>query len=162
MLFLVASPHETKEGIQMEKIICLTPYKELHGGKKSIYDYIVEGYSVPQKVIEYLKTRKLYCMSPGVYHHPFKEDSTLLGPYLYCDDNKYCWDRDTWKYVVKYGLSLPQEFIDYVMSETGTAYLQNYQKGGETWANEISSMKERRNMLCMLPDDAGEIDIKDF
>ncbi|MBD5087360.1 MAG: hypothetical protein HDT30_00895 [Clostridiales bacterium] len=146
----------------MEKYICLTPYKEIRGGEKSIYDYVKEGYSVPEKVIKYLKTTKPYVMSPGVYKHPFKENSTLLGPYLYYDGIKYCWDRDTWKYIKKYGLTLPKEFIDYVMSEAGTAYLQSCQESEESWSNVISGMKESKNMFCMLSNDAEDEDIKDF
>lgn len=146
----------------MEEYICLTPYKEILGGDKSIYDYVKAGYSVPAKVIAYLKTTKPYIMSPGIYNHPFKENTALLGPYWYCDGNQYCWDRDTWKYVVKYGLTLPQDFIDYVMSEAGTTYLQSCQESGETWSDVISGMKAGENRLCLLPDDAGDGNIIDF
>lgn len=106
--------------------ICITPYKENHGGLESIYDNIQEGYEVPQKVIRYLKTTNPYMMSPGIYKHPFK-NMDLLGPYWYCDD-KYYWDRDTWKYVIKYGLKLPQDFIDHVMSDKGTEFLERCEK----------------------------------
>ncbi len=47
----------------------------------------------------------------------------MPGPYLYTDDD-HCWDSNTWKYVLKYGLQLSQEFIDYVMSEKGTKFLE--------------------------------------
>ena len=107
------------------RFICITPYKELLLGNLSIYDYIEAGYTVPEKVISYLKTTQPFFMSPGVYPHPFYEDKTLLGPYTYCDD-KYYWDGDTWKYVEKYGLRLPEEFIQHVMSEEGYKYMEKY------------------------------------
>lgn len=68
------------------RMICLTPFKEIHGGNESIYDYVEKGYSVPDKVIAYLRTAKPFLASPGIYEHPFKEGVTLLGPYLYTDD----------------------------------------------------------------------------
>ena len=105
------------------KKINITPFKEIKGGEFSIYDYIEEGYAVPEKVIEYLQTREPQLMSPGVYSHPFKEGETLLGPYRY-GDGKYCWDRDTWKYVLKYHVKLPQDFIEHVLAEEGTAFLK--------------------------------------
>ena len=107
---------------KLPRLICLTPYKEIKGGDESIYDHVREGYTVPDKVIAYLKMAKPYVMCLGIYEHPFKEGVTLLGPYWY-QDGTYSWDRDTWKYVVKYGLELPQEFIDHVMSEEGTRFM---------------------------------------
>jgi hypothetical protein len=54
-------------------------------GTKSIYDYVKEGYSVSNQVIEYLKTTKPFYMSPGIYDHPFRPGVELLGPYTYTD-----------------------------------------------------------------------------
>ena len=43
-----------------DSLICLTPYRELMGGKdKSIYDFVQEDYSAPDKVIAYLKTKAI-------------------------------------------------------------------------------------------------------
>lgn len=42
----------------MENIVakvCLTPFEELRQGDESIYDWVEEGYTVPAKVIAYLK-----------------------------------------------------------------------------------------------------------
>lgn len=39
-------------------------------------------------------------------------------------DGKYSGDGDTWKPVVKYGLTLPQSFIDHVMSDEVTAFIE--------------------------------------
>lgn len=104
-------------------MICITPFKEIKGGTESIYDYVEEGYTVPEKVIAYLRTTKPFLLSPGIYEHPFKKDIQLLGPYLYTDD-RYYWDRDTWEYVVKYHVRLPEDFINHVMSIEGTAFIE--------------------------------------
>ena len=97
------------------------PYKEIKGGEESIYDHVDETFAVPQKVIAYLQTTQPHVVCLGMYKHPFKE-MELSGPYWY-NDGEYCWDRDTWKYVLKYHVTLPQDFIDKVMSEKGTAFL---------------------------------------
>lgn len=73
-----------KENIKkLPRLICLTPYKEIKGGDESIYDHVREGYTVPDKVIAYLKMTKSYVMCLEIYEHPFKEGVTLAGPYLY-------------------------------------------------------------------------------
>ena len=148
--------------MEMDGSICLSPYKELNFGDKSIHDFVQEGYTAPDKVIAYLmKIRKPCLMSPGVYEHPFKPGTKLLGPYL-CTDGKHIWDRDLWKYVVKYHVTLPQEFIDYVMSGEGDAVLNEYLDQPDTWADVFQKMRERDNGHCIRPDDAGDKDIDDF
>ena len=64
--------------------------------------------------------------------------------------------------MVKYHVTLPQEFIDYVMSGEGDAVLNEYQDQPDTWADVFQKMRERDNVNCMLPDDAGDMDIDDF
>ena len=152
------SHEERKRRAQM---ICLTPYKELSSGEESIHDHIREGYKVPDKVIAYLRTTKPYAVCMGIYDHPFKEGTTLLGPYYYTDD-KYYWDRDTWKYVVKYGLELPQAFIDHVMSEEGTKFIEQQIEENESWSDTIKQWKKQKGLLCLMPDDAGDKDLEDF
>ncbi len=120
-----------------------------------------EGYTVPDKVIAYLRTTKPFMMSPGVYKHPFRDGRELLGPYWYTDD-KYYWDRDTWKYVVKYGLALPQEFIDHVMSENGTRFLEEQGGSEVSWSNTIKSWKKQEGLICLLPENAGDIGLDNF
>ena len=149
---------ERKRWAQM---ICLTPYKELYGGNESIHDHVREGYEVPDKVIAYLRTTKPFLMSPGIYDHPFKEGTRLLGPYLYTDDTYY-WDRDTWKYVVKYGLKLPQAFIDHVMSDAGTKFIEQQIDANESWSESIKQWKKRKGFICLLPDNAEDTELKDF
>jgi len=116
------------------RIISITPYKELHGGKESIYDHISTSSSPPpDKVIAYLRAPDPALVCPGVYDHPFIEGRKLFGPNK-CTDGKFFWDSDTWKYVLKYNLTLPQEFIDYVMSEAGDLLFKifsHYQEEGE-------------------------------
>ena len=147
----------------MEKIINITPYKELHLGEKSIYDYIDKKKAIYENVINYLKTEKPYLMSPGLYVHPFKSEIQLLGPYLYTD-GKYCWDRDTWKYVLKYGLKLPDFFINHVNSEEGKNFYNHYLESHElTWKNIISNSKNNsNNSLILIPDDIGDVDLWNF
>ena len=147
----------------MEKtaaMINITPYKEINGGEESIYDHIDEDFAVPQKVIAYLQTNQPYLACMGVYHHPFR-DMVLLGPYWYTD-GEYAWDRDTWKYVLKYHMTLPQEFIDKVMSEKGTAFLAQYAEQNQPWSKVIQNWKEQPNVLCLMPDDGGDSTIDDF
>jgi len=146
---------------RMAKIINITPFKELRSGKMSIYDYVEPGYQVPGVVIAYLQTTKPYLMSPGIYEHPFKPGHRLLGPYRYTDD-KFCWDRDTWKYVVKYGLTLPQEFIDHVLSPAGIQFLEEFKRTNPSWESVIRSWTDQPGMLCLLPDNAGNKDLENF
>ena len=142
-------------------MICITPYKELKSGDKSIYDYVKDGYVVEEKVIAYLRTSKPAMMSPGIYEHPFKPGHTLLGPYMYTDGT-YIWDRDTWKYVVKYGLTLPQDFIDHVMSDEGTAFIEKCIEEDESWSKTIRQFKKRQGFICFLPENTGDYSLEDF
>lgn len=147
--------------IEIKDVIPLTPYKELHDGEKSIRDHVKEGYTVPKKVIEYLQTTTPFVMSPGIYEHPFKPGVRLLCPDWFTD-GKYYWDRDTWKYVVKYGLVLPEDFIDHVMSEEGTAFLRKCSAEAESWSSVIKEWKEQPDSLCLIPDNIGDKELKDF
>ena len=129
--------------------ICITPYIELMCGNKSIYNYTKINYTVSDKVIQYLQIPNMYYVSPGVYTHPFKSNITLFGPYTYTDGHYY-WDRDTWKYVLKYGLLLPERFINHVMSEKGTEYLK--QQLGTYY-----TLKTHEDLLNLPPTDCGDI-----
>lgn len=145
---------------ERERRFNLTPYSQLMCGKEDIHEHIKEEYKVPEKVLAYLCVGEPYLMCPGIYDHPFKEGIQLLGPYIY-SDGYYYWDRDTWKYVVKYGLTLSQEFIDHVMSEAGTAFLKKNCTDNK-WEGVISEWKNNSNQLCLLPDNAGSIDLENF
>ena len=146
---------------EMSEKICLSPYKELLSGDESIYDHVQEGYTVPDKVITYLRTTKPYLMSPGVYEHPFKPGKELLGPYMY-EDGIHYWDRDLWKYVVKYHVTLPEEFINYVMSGKGDAFIEECINSSESWSESIKDFKKQDGIICLLPDDAGDSELTDF
>ena len=141
--------------------IRLTPYKELKLGYKSIYDYVQVGYTVPPKVIAYLQTKEPSIMSPGIYTHPFKPKKHLLGPYTYTD-GLYRWDRDTWKYVLKYGLTLPQSFIDHVMSDEGTEFLKKCGTKSDFWYNKIEVLEAGAPHLNLMPTDCGDVPLDDF
>lgn len=146
---------------EMQNYMCVTPYIELSMGNLSIYDYVEEGYSVPERVLIYLQTTNPFMMALGVYEHPFKKGKNLLGPYSYTD-GKFYWDRDTWKYVVKYGLKLPQDFLDHVMSDAGKDFLEQFAKEHDSWQNQIVRLKQEKNTLCLLPEDAGDVSLDDF
>ncbi|MFG6369530.1 MAG: hypothetical protein K1W16_14180 [Lachnospiraceae bacterium] len=151
----------TQEFLRLfQETTCITPYRELQMGSQSIYDNIQEGYTVPERVILYLQTKRLFTMALGVYAHPFKKDVDLLGPYMYTD-GIYYWDRDTWKYVVKYGLKLPEDFIVHVMSEEGEAFLKSM-SGKDSWQEQLEELKQQKNTLCLLPDDAGDSSLEAF
>ena len=144
------------------EMICLTPYKELgYGGSESIYDHIQIGHTVPEKVIAYLQVGEPLLACAGIYDHPFKEGCKLCRPHNYAD-GKYAWDRDTWKYVVKYGLILPQDFIDHVMSDEGTHFIEKRLKEENSWSTVIKQWKQQEGCLCLMPDNAGDIDLDKF
>ena len=147
----------------MKEMISITPYKELMFGEKSIYDFISKDKKIDENVINYLKTESAYLMSPGIYPHPFKPEMQLLGPYIYTD-GKYCWDRDTWKYAVKYGLEIPDFFIRHVNSAAGKKFFDDYMKNNNpTWKKIIADEKSaRKDSLFLLPDDTGDIDLDNF
>lgn len=147
----------------MEGMISITPYRELLFGEKSIYDFISKDKKIDGDVINYLKTENAYLMSPGIYPHPFKPGMQLLGPYIYTDGT-YCWDRDTWKYAVKYGLEIPDFFIAHVKSTAGKQFFGDYSRNHNlTWKKIISGEEAaRKNSLVLLPHDAGDIDFADF
>lgn len=110
---------------EVERRYCLTPYKEIHSGSESIYDNVQKGYSVPDKVLEYLRVDNCYLAGAGVYNHPFEPEVKMLGPAMF-SDGYYYWDSNTAEYVSKYGLVLPEEFISHVMSEKGTEFIEQY------------------------------------
>lgn len=145
---------------RLASMINLMPYKEINGGDESIYDYIDADFKVPPKVILYLQTTQPHMVSMGIYKHPFK-DMTLLGPYWYTD-GEYYWDRDTWKYVLKYNVTLSKTFIDKVMSDEGTAFLERCAESEDSWAERIKAFKENPNVLCLMPDNAGDVSLEDF
>lgn len=146
---------------EIQNHICITPYIELNMGDLSIYDYVEEGYSVPNRVLIYLQTTNPFTMALGIYEHPFKKGMSLLGPYTYTD-GKFFWDRDTWKYVVKYGLKLPQDFLDHVMSDAGKEFLERFVKEHDSWQSQIARLKKEKNILCLLPENAGDVSLDDF
>lgn len=151
------SPAEIRRQLAMINVM---PYKEINGGEESIYDHVDENFVVPEKVIAYLQTTQPHLVCLGLYQHPFK-DMQLCGPYWY-SDGEYYWDRDAWKYVVKYHVTLPQKFIDKVMSDEGTAFLEKCSKSDASWAKKIQELKECPNTLCLLPENAGDYALDDF
>ena len=103
-------------------LVEITPYKETGGGDKSIFDCLDPDYCVPWQVITYLKKGDCLFACPGIYDDPFQPGKRLFGPYI-LSDGRYAWDSRTWWYVSEYGLKLPQDFIDYVMSEERLEWL---------------------------------------
>lgn len=150
----------SEEERRLAAMISVMPYKELCDGTESIYDHIDDSFAVPDKVIAYLKTTHPHMVRMGIYKHPFK-DAELLGPYWYTD-GEYYWDRDAWKYVLKYHVTLPQAFIEKVMSEEGTRFLKKCAESDESWAKAIRSFKSQPGTLCLMPDDAGDLALEEF
>jgi hypothetical protein len=143
-------------------IVNITPYKELRFGDKSIYDYVGDiETDIPSKVVDYLRAGNPDVMSPGIYDHPFREGEKLLGPYILTDNTRYSWDRDTWKYVVKYGLKLPEEFIEFVLSDEGSEALEGM-RAGTTWSEVIQGWKKTSSASIYLPEDAGDNELDSF
>lgn len=97
----------------------------------------------------------------GIYDHPFKEGITLSGPY-FCTDDKFYWDWDTWKYVIKYGLELPKEFIDHVMSEEGTKFIEQQIEENEDLSDTIKQSRKQTEFQVLMPDAADYEDLEDF
>lgn len=159
--FGMPSPAEQRaERDRLAAMINVMPYREINGGEESIYDNIDENFVVPQKVIAYLQTTQPHLVCMGLYKHPFK-DMNLCGPYWYTD-GEYFWDRDAWKYVLKYHVTLPQKFIDKVMSDEGTAFLEKCAQSDESWTKRIQELKESPNTLCLMPENAGNYSLDDF
>ena len=97
-------------------------------------------------------------MSPGVYEHPFIPGKRLLGPYCYTDGH-YWWDRDTWKYVTKYHVRLPQEFVDFVMSGAGDEFARTHIPYARSWFETNYGDEPHANFL---PQDAGNTTLDNF
>lgn len=55
-----------------------------------------------------------------------------------------------------------QEFIDYVMSDEGDAFIERFIDESDSWSNAIKQWKKRKGFICFLPDNAVEIELKDF
>ncbi len=134
-------------------LINLTPYEELEQGDKSMNDSVDDTFEIPDKVLLYLQGGKEYVMSPGIYMHPFRPEMHLAGPYIYTD-GKYIWDRDTWKYVKKYHLRLPDEFIEYVMAKDVDEFINER----ESWNDKFKA----KGAISFIPEDDGDVNLEDF
>lgn len=152
---------ERRSRERRRRMVCLTPFRELGLGDESIHDWVEEGYTVPGKVIAYLQTTEPDVMFPGIYDHPFRTGVHLLGPYCY-GDGHYWWDRDAWKYVVKYHVRLPREFVDYVMSGAGDEFLQAHKPSASSWYDAIEDANGGMSHGNYLPRDAGDVGLEDF
>ena len=106
----------------MEQYVCLTPYRELRHGSETLFTHVGAPCALPVRVKQYLLLGTLREFIPGIYRHPFT-GKELIGPALFGDGVKYTWDRDTLEYAERYGLALPAEFVEYVMSGEGFANL---------------------------------------
>jgi hypothetical protein len=59
-------------------------------------------------------------------------------------------------------VTLPQDFIDKVMSDEGTAFLEKCSENDNSWSKTIKEWKKKPNQLCLMPDDAGDLSLDDF
>ena len=128
----------------------ITPYKQLRCGTANIYDYTVSGYAVPEKVIAYLRAGTPSLTRGGTYPHPFATHKVICSPTL-LTDGKYVWDNHTWMYVLKYGLVLPAEFIDYVMSTAGDEFIGKAIDQSDLWCDIVKSIKKKQGYRSFLP-----------
>ena len=62
---------------------------------------------------------------------------------------------------MKYGLTLPQDFIDHVMSDEGTRFLEEQGILQESWDKKIAEW-ETDGLVSFLPNNAGSVDVEDF
>ncbi|MGI6177572.1 MAG: hypothetical protein ACOYJO_03840 [Eubacterium sp.] len=67
-----------------------------------------------------------------------------------------------WKYIVKYHVTVPQEFIEHVLSDEGVKFLELFAKEADPWSEVIKKWKNKEGILCFLPDDAGDIELENF
>lgn len=146
----------------MNALLSITPYKELKSGQESIHEHISsEKVILPDKVIAYLLAPQPTLTSPGVYKHPFIESRTLFEPDQ-CTDGRFCWDRDTWKYVFKFNLLIPQEFIDHVMSDQGDSFIEHCIDHNDSWSTTIKRWKKSQGYIVFLPGKSQLDSLKDF
>lgn len=47
------------------------------------------------------------------------------------------------------------------MSEEGETFLQSV-SGEDSWQERLQDLKQQKNTLCLLPDDAGDISLEEF
>jgi len=48
------------------------------------------------------------------------------------------------------------------MSDEGTLFLEKCAKDNNSWGRVIEKWKEEPNSICLLPENAGDIDLDDF
>lgn len=123
---------------------------EFTKGFGSVHDYCQKGYRVPGKVLTYLRVVNPCAAAGVIYEHPFIKGKTCTGK-TYMTDGKYCWDLDTLEYVLNHDLVLPQDFIDHIMSDYGTEFLNRCTKVRnfkEAWR----IYKTKPNQPCLILD----------
>ena len=49
-----------------------------------------------------------------------------------------------------------------MMSEEGTAFLEKCAKSDESWIKRIKELKESPDILCLMPENAGDYSLDDF
>lgn len=119
-----------------------------------------EGYQVPDKVIAYLCAGRSKGAVAHLMQHPFKSDKSI-SCHRYGDE-MYTWYKDTWKFVVKYGLQLPKEFIDKVMSLESDIYFQNMIHILYGDKPLLEKHKQSLGYKCFLPSHSQLKELKDF
>ena len=117
---------------------------------KVIENNNVSSYPVPDKVIAYLKCPNNGLYRMGIFSHLYKPDIRFYGKTVY-SDGLYVWDNFTWKYVMKYNLRLPESFIDHVMSEEGTAFIEKAIDESKLWSVTVKKYKKQLGYRCFIP-----------
>lgn len=91
---------------------------ELDKDKKypPIRDLINKPIKEKSKVIEYMKKSKVIAVAPAIVRDIINPNNKIPELFL-MTDGKYEWRSDVIYYVEKYDMELPEEFIEYVLSE---------------------------------------------
>lgn len=68
------------------------------------------------EIIAYLKRGKIVSACPSIWKDVFTGEK-INGEELMLSDGKYAWRSDVVHYVDKYNLSLPDEFVEHVLTD---------------------------------------------
>lgn len=63
---------------------------------------------------------------------------------------------------MKYHLTLPEDFIEYVMSEDGSAFLESCHYGVDSWYQAFEKSFADKRHMNFLPEDAGDVKLDEF
>ena len=93
-------------------------YKELkHGDKhgESLYELISLIPNLNEdKIISYLKSGTIFCVSPGIVQDVLSKDEKIIGSLKILTDGVWIWPSDLVYYIQEYHVSLDNDFISHM------------------------------------------------